>query len=404
VPTKAKPQPKFKCTETGCTWEGKTKGALTTHVKKEHGGDDPVAAVRNAFGPGAPRPGGAWREDAPLVAAPSGIPSVDYAIGIGGVPRGTLIEIFGPPASGKTFTALAFSKHAMERGERIGFMDAERALSKTFVRLVDGGKDDLLNKLEYGQPPMDDPDKGRDGSGEAALETSRRYIATGAFGIWTVDSVHACTPRGFLNKPIGDPATRAALAQLMSAGCQVLEHVISDTQTVGIFVNHMKTKPGVMFGRDWDKPGGSAFDYYASIQLKVDVSKQFFNKEHRRIGHRVRVKVYKSKVAAPHAEAEYDLFYKADIIKGKKDDKEDMDGRFVIPGVDLESCWFSVLKEHGRIAASGGRYADTESGVAIGSREDVLDALRDENSDLRKLAHDIVYPEEFRSPPQLAAA
>lgn len=370
-----------------CARDFKSKSALSGHIKRDHE-DDPLVAVRAAI-PGAPRPGGAFRTDQPLKAAPSGVPSVDYAIGIGGVPRGTLVEIFGPPAAGKTFVALTFSAFAQQKGERAGFMDAERALQPTFAKLVPGLD---LETLEYGQPPGD-------GSGEEALETSRQFINSGLFGVWTIDSVHACTPRSMLGRPIGDPNTRAALAQLMSQGCQVLEHVISPTNTVGIFINHVKAKPGVTFGRDWAKPGGSAFDYYCACQLHVTAGQSFTNKQGVRIGHTVKVKVHKSKVAAPFQKAEFDLFYAEGTVAATKAEgtKPARPARDVTTGIDLPSSWMSVLKESGAIVSGGGRYGLASTGEAIGATPDVLKALEDPTSDLSKLAHGIVYPEKYQT-------
>jgi recombination protein RecA len=379
-----------KCPEPGCKYEAKTKGAITQHVKREHG-DDPLTAVRNAIGPGAPRPGGAFRTDRPLTAAPSGVPSVDFAIGIGGVPRGTIIEVFGPAASGKTFMALTFSAYAQQQGRRAGYMDAERALQPTFAELVPGLD---LDALEYGPPPGIfgiDPEP-FDGTGESALEASRRFIASGEFAVWTVDSVHACKPREAMKRAIGDAASMAALAKLFNDALGIMEADISRTDTVAVFVNHVKDKPGVQFGRDWSKPGGSAFDYYASIQLHVTPGTQYFNKEGRRIGHEVRVKVHKSKVAAPHAKASYDLFYADDIVVPKKG--QNVQQRAVKPGVDIPSCWFSVLSEADVIKASGGRYVLTETGEVLGDRQDLHDALS-EDSALLKKAREIVYPATY---------
>lgn len=358
----------MKCAE--CGKEYKSQSALTAHAKRDHG-DDPLAELRAKLGDGAPRPGGAFREDKPLKIAPSGIPSVDYAIGIGGVPRGTLMEVFGPAAAGKTLTALTFSAFAQQQGERVGFMDAERALQPSLAELVPGLD---LAKMEYGQPPGD-------GSGEETLEISRQFIQTGEFAVWTIDSVHACTPRSLLQNEIGKN-TMAELAKLMSEACQILEHDISSTDTLGIFINHVKAKPGAVYGRDWSKPGGSAFDYYCSVQLHVTAGESYYNSDKERVGHKVKVRVHKSKVAAPFQRAEYDLFYRHAKVKDRGE---------VTPGVDIPSCWLSVLKESGAVKNAGGRYVEVQTGEALGYEADVLDLLRDESSELYKLANKIVY-------------
>lgn len=382
------------CPEPGCVYSAKTKGAVTQHVNREHG-NDPLAAIRNGI-PGAPRPGGAFRTDRPLTAAPSGVPSVDYAIGIGGVPRGTIVEVFGPPASGKTFMSLTFSAYAQSRGERAGYMDAERALQKTFAQLVPGLN---LDTLEYGMPPGkygEDPEP-FDGTGESALETSRRFIQSGEFAVWTIDSVAACTPREEMKRAIGDSASMAAIAKLMRSGLRVLTPAVENTNTVLVFVNHVTAKPGVQFGRTWSKPADEAFNYFASVQLHVSAGTQFFNKAGRRIGHEVKVKVHKSKVAAPHASCTYDLFYAEDTVVPKKEQREKgMVSREVRPGIDLPSSWFGVLQEELRIVASGGVYIDTVTGERLGSRLDVQERLADPTSELSTAAHQIVYPSQYQ--------
>lgn len=382
-----------KCTHPGCSYEAKTKGAITQHTNREHG-SDPLAAIRNGM-PGAPMPGGAFRASRPLEAAPSGVPSVDYAIGIGGVPRGTVIEVFGPPASGKTFMALTFSAYAQQRGQRAGYMDAERALQETFAMLVPGLD---LQALEYGMPPGEfgkDPEP-FDGTGESALEASRRFIQTGEFAVWTIDSVAACTPREEMRRSIGDSQASAALARLMRQGLRVLTPAAEQTGCVVVFVNHVTAVPQAGFGRDWSKPADQAFNYFASIQLHVTTGTQYFNKAGRRIGHEVRVKVHKSKVAAPHAKASYNLYYAEDEVVPKKEQRDVIAGP-VVPGVDLASSWFSVLREEQRLVPTGGAYIDTVTGERLGDRREVLEMLRDPTTELSVAAHEIVYPSQYVS-------
>lgn len=381
----------FTCTD--CDYSAKTKGALTAHVNKVHAGSDPLASIRNGI-PGAPRPGGAFRMDKPLVARPSGVPSVDYAIGIGGVPAGTIIEVFGPPASGKTFMALSFSAYAQSIGQRAGYMDAERALQKTFAELVPGLS---LETLEYGMPPGifgEDPEP-YDGTGEAALEVSRQFIQSKEFAVWTIDSVAACTPREEMKRAIGDSQASAALARLMRAGLRVITPAAEQSGCVVVFVNHVTSIPQVKFGRDWSKPADAAFNYFASVQLMVEAGTQYFNKAGKRIGHEVRVKVHKSKVAAPHARATYDLWYADDTVVPKKG--QDVMQKRVTPGIDIASSWMGVLKEEQRVVASGGTYVDTATGERLGTKEDVLERLSDPGSELVQAAREIVYPAQYRA-------
>jgi recombination protein RecA len=385
------------CAYPGCDYSAKTAGAVTQHTNREHSAD-PLAALRNTI-PGAPRPGGV-QQLRQLTAAPSGIPSIDYAIGIGGLPRGCLVEIFGPSQSGKTFVALTFSAHAQGSGGRAGFMDAERALQESFLELIPG-LDPVA--LEYGMPPEPPEDAdaatvkkmleaGWDGSGEAALEASRNYIATGLFDVWTIDSVAALVPRQELGKPVNATAAQAAQAKLMRAACRVMENEISKTNTCCIFINHVTAIPAATRGRDWSKPGGGGLDYYASVQMKVETGRSFVDSKKRKIGHEVRIRIHKSKVAQPYAVAEFDLYYGEGRVGGDDDGRPIRD---VVPGVDLTTSWFSVLKESQTIKAAGGVYFDV-NGEAIGKRQDVLDALEDPLSSLSVMARDVVYPEQYR--------
>lgn len=369
------PSQKIQCPQCDRTFG--SKSALTQHAKKEHGGVE-LSNLVNKYGSMAPRPGGAWRPHRPLSAAPSGVPSIDYAIGIGGVPRGTILEIFGPSGVGKTLTALTFSAYAQQHGGRAGFVDAEHRLQPTFAALVPGLDLDLL---EYGEP---------DG-GEAAVNMTKDYVMTGNYDIWTVDSVHGCVPKALRDKDIGDN-TMAELAKLMSATCQVLEPIVSETNTVVIFTNHVKAKPGVMYGRDWSKPGGSALDYYASVQLHVDTRDIFFDAEKRKIGHTVRVRVENSKVAAPFAVAHYDVFYREGQIVKTSNQKHQRDGEHVVPGVDVWSCWLSVAEESQFVVKdTTHRYVDTETGVVLGPRRDVIAMLQANDGTLYERCYEHVY-------------
>lgn len=379
------------CTHPGCGYTAKTKGAVTNHVNREHG-NDPLAALRNSI-PGAPRPGGVF-DHRPLKVAPSGIPSIDYAIGLGGVPRGAICEIFGPSQSGKTFTALTFSAYAQSIGQRAGYMNAERAPMETFLPLVPGLD---VEGLEYGEPPLADPQTATkeqrelwDGSGQATLEASRRFINSGEFGVWSIDSVHSLVSRDALDASIGSSRANAALARLMGEAIPVMEHEIAQTNTLLVFVNHVKAVPGAKFGRDWSKPGGSALDYYASVQLAVTMGKPYYRaSDNRKIGHIVKVRVHKNKVALPHATAEYDLFYGEGKLKE--------DPRTVTTGIDLESSWLSVLKESQTIAWQSNKWCDPNGEVIGGGTEaDVREALADPTSPLALMARKLVYPEAYQ--------
>lgn len=391
-----------------CGKECATQGSLTQHVKREHAAGDALAGLRASM-PGSPRPGGAI-SSRPMVASPSGIPSIDHAIGIGGLLCGSLCEIFGPSQIGKTLVAMVFAAHAQSVGGKAGYMDAERALNPSFLALIPGLD---VEALEYGMPPdgnMTDANgayvydaatrakmlkDGWDGSGEAALEASRRFINSGEFAVWAIDSVHALVPRAKLGLPIGHSAASAAIARLMSEAAPILEHEIQRTKTLCVFVNHVKQVPQVKFGKDWSKPGGSALDYYCATQLHVTQGVPYYRVggDGRKIGHTVKVKVYKNKAGQPHGTGEFDLFYGEGMAQPPGNPKPP--ARYVTPGVDVASSWMSVLTEEKQVIWSGNRYVDA-NGEVIGSKGDVLDALRDPSSALRLTGEALVYPEQYR--------
>jgi recombination protein RecA len=374
--TRTKATSRFVCPECPDRRGFRSKSALTLHMRSRHGGDE-LARLRAEFGVHAPQPGGAISEDRPLQAAPSGVPSIDWAIGIGGLPRGTIIEIFGPPRAGKTLTALTFAAHSQQQGGRAGLLNVERAPMQTFLQLIPG-----LDKaaLEYGEPA----------NGTQAMEMSRRFLKTGQYDIWGIDSVHACIPDWALEAEIGSSKQRASVAQLMSEALPVLAHIVSDTHTACILINHVKQKPGQTYGRDWYTPGGSAPEYYASTRLHVWASGAYMGKNlKKQIGHRVKVKVEKSKVTAPFTIAEFDLYYAADTRRDNN--------RLVTPGIDVVSSWMSVLHEERQITRTGsGDFLDIKTGERLGTEDEVREMLVDPRSELALTANKLVYPEQFR--------
>lgn len=363
----------------------KTKGALTQHVKREHG-DDPAAALRAKFGGIAPRPGGAT-ESGTLRAAPSGIPAVDYAIGIGGLPRGRIAEVFGPPKAGKTFQALTFTSHAQRQGEKCGFVDAERALESTFLELIPGLD---VPALEYAPE-----DRSKEFWGDQALEMTKEFMKLGIYGIWTVDSVKALVPESAKDIPIGSSKAQAQLARLLSDAIPVIDQIVASTNTTLVFINHQKEKPGVTHGRNWYVPGGSALEYHSAVRLHVTAGRSLYDTKQRRVfGHVVRVRVEKSKVAAPHSEAEYILCYHPGTDNGKGGTNRDY-----TPGIDIPSGWLSICKEENLVVDGGPKtgYIDLVTGEKLGPERDVLEMLNgDGTSELLERVRAIVYPEEFR--------
>lgn len=405
-----------KCVVPGCGYEAKTTGAITAHLKRAHA-DNKLDVIRGKV-LGAPRPGGALTSR-PMTVVPTGVPSFDYATEVGGAPRGTIIEIFGKSASGKTAAALTFSAFVQQRGGRAGFMDTERALQPTFLKIINGLD---AEALEYGTPPdyngmqiendraaesgLELPyspaeiksmkDAGYDGSGEAALEVMRQMIETGMFDVFTLDSIYHSTPRSMLNLPIGHSNTRAALAQMFGQALQVLEVSVANTNTLLILINHVKSNPNAGgYGKDWSKPAGAAIDYAASMQLFIVAKQSYRTTAGQKIGHRVSVRMHKSKVNAPSSVAEFDLFYRT----GTYVDKETKKKRVVTQtGIDIDSSWLSVAKEEGLVAWKGNAWVNPDSGEVLGkSEEEVREQLRDVGSPLRVQLQPIVYPPAFQS-------
>src|SRR5262245_47252974 len=299
-----------------------------------------MSQIEKQFGKGAIMKLGADAVAEDVAAVSTGSMSLDIALGVGGVPRGRVIEIYGPESSGKTTLALQVIAEAQKEGGVSAFIDAEHALDTSYARKLGVKLDDLL---------ISQPD-----NGEQALEIAETLVRSGAVDVLVVDSVAALVPRAELEGDMGDPQM-GLQARLMSQALRKLTATIARSRTIVVFINQIRMKIGVMFGNPETTTGGNALKFYASVRMdirRIGAIKQGDEV----VGSRTKVKIVKNKVAPPFREVEFDILYGI--------------------GISKEGELLDIAAEQGIIEKTGAWYAYDGERIGQG-RENARDFLRD---------------------------
>ena len=286
--------------------------------------DMAVSQIEKQFGKGSIMRLGS-QEKVKVEVIPTGALSLDIALGVGGIPKGRIIEIYGPESSGKTTLAIHILAEAQKKGDAVAFIDAEHAFDPTYAKNIGLNIDNLY----ISQPDF----------GEQALEILETLVRSAAFGVIVVDSVAALTPRAEIEGEMGD-SHMGLQARLMSQALRKLTAVTGKTGTTIIFLNQLRMKIGIMFGNPETTTGGNALKFYASIRMDIR-QKDKIVKDGQVIGHSRKVKIVKNKVAPPFKEATFNMIYPMGIDR----ESSILDAATDLGVVDKSGAWFKYGDE-----------------------------------------------------------
>ena len=350
--------------------KGPDKNKIAPDKNKVSSVENALNQIHRQFGKGSIMRLGS--QEAELVPAiPSGALSLDIALGVGGLPRGRVTEIYGPESSGKTTLALHVIAEAQKRGGQAAFIDAEHALDTSYAERLGVNIDDLL----VSQPDF----------GEQALEIAEILIRSGGVDVIVIDSVAALVPRAEIDGNVGDSHV-GLQARLMSQAMRKFTGVLSRSNTILIFINQIRMKIGVMFGNPETTTGGNALKFYSSIRLDIRKIGQIKDGQEA-IGNRTRVKVVKNKVAPPFKTSEFDIIFG----EGISTTGDILDLAVEQDIVDKSGAWYSYLDERiGQGRENAKQFlldhpemmAEIESKVRMGFGLPVEKAAAEENSDV----------------------